>query len=244
MSNTKSVVIYSGGMDSTVILHHAIKNFEEVYCLTYNYNQRHKLEIDKAINYTADLGVGEGQKIQQHIIVDLTFYAKLATASALTNPNINVPKMAEVIGEAQTLAYVPNRNTVMLSIAAGYAESIGAETILYGAAMADDTSGFWDCTNRYLELYNSVLALNRKNTIQVQAPLIKMSKKEIIQYGVELGINFSKTLTCYNGKEVGCSQCPACAARLRGFIDAKLIDPVKYAIDIDWTKFGCQPIMS
>jgi 7-cyano-7-deazaguanine synthase len=240
---SKCVVIFSGGADSTVILHHAIKNFNEVYCLTYNYNQRHKLEIEKAINYTTDLGVGDDQKIKQHIIVDLTFYAKLATASALTNLNIEVPKMSEVIGQAQTLAYVPNRNTVMLSIAAGYAESIGAETILYGAALADDTSGFWDCTGQYLDLFNSVLALNRKNTIQVQAPLIKKSKKEIIQYGIDLSADFSKTLTCYNGGEIACGRCPACAARIRGFIDAGYIDPVKYAIDIDWNKYGCKPII-
>ena len=240
---SKCVVIYSGGADSTVILHHAVKSYDAVYCLTYNYNQRHKLEIDKALNYTSDLGVGEGQLVQQHTVVDLGFYASLANASALTNPDIEVPKMKDVIGQAQTLAYVPNRNTVILSIAAGYAESIGAETILYGAALADDTSGFWDCTKNYLELFNSVLALNRKNTIQVQAPLISMSKKEIIQYGVELGVDFSKTLTCYNGGEVACGTCPACTARIKGFIDAKLIDPVPYAIKIDWQKYGCQPIM-
>ncbi len=151
--------------------------------------------------------------------------------------------MSEVIGQAQTLAYVPNRNTVMLSIAAGYAESIGAEIILYGAALADDTSGFWDCTGQYLELFNTVLGLNRKNTIQVQAPLIKKSKKEIIQYGIELGADFSKTLTCYNGGEIACGRCPACAARIRGFVDAGYQDPVPYAIDIDWNKYGCQPII-
>jgi len=239
----KCVVIFSGGADSTVILHHAIQNFDKVYCLTYDYAQRHKLEIEKAINYTANLGVGEDQKIEQHTVVDLTFYAKLATESALTNPDIEVPKMYEVIGQAQTLAYVPNRNTVMLSIAAGYAESIGADTILYGAALADDTSGFWDCTGQYLDLFNSVLALNRKNTIQVQAPLIKKSKKEIIQYGVQLGTDFSKTLTCYNGGEIACGHCPACAARIKGFIDARLIDPIKYAVDIDWQKYGCKSIM-
>jgi 7-cyano-7-deazaguanine synthase len=241
---SKCVVIFSGGADSTVILHHAIKEFDEVYCLTYNYNQRHKLEIEKAINYTTDLGVGEDQKIRQHTVVDLGFYAKLATASALTNPDIEVPKMSEVIGQAQTLAYVPNRNTVMLSIAAGYAESIGAETILYGAALADDTSGFWDCTGQYLDLFNSVLGLNRKNTIQVQAPLIRKSKKEIIQYGIELGTDFSKTLTCYNGGEVACGRCPSCSARLRGFVDAGYQDSVPYAIDIDWNKYGCKPIIS
>jgi 7-cyano-7-deazaguanine synthase len=239
---SKCVVIFSGGADSTVILHHAIKNFEEVYCLTYNYNQRHKLEIEKAINYTADLGVGEGQKIQQHTIVDLTFYAKLADSSALTNPDIDVPATKNIIGDAQNTSYVPNRNTVMLSIAAGYAEAKKAETVLYGAALADDTSGFWDCTSQYLDLYNSILSLNRKNTIQVEAPLIKMSKKEIIQYGIKLGADFSKTLTCYNGQEVGCSQCPSCSARLRGFIDAQLIDPIPYEINIPWDKFNCKPI--
>jgi 7-cyano-7-deazaguanine synthase len=240
---SKCVVIFSGGADSTVILHHALKEFQEVYCLTYNYNQRHKLEIEKAINYTTDLGVGDNQQIKQHTIVDLTFYAKLATVSALTNPDIEVPKMKDVIGQAQTLAYVPNRNTVMLSIAAGYAESIGAESILYGAALADDTSGFWDCTGQYLNLFNSVLALNRKNTIQVQAPLIKKTKKEIIQYGIQLGVDFSKTLTCYNGGEVACGQCSACTARIKGFIDAEIIDPIKYAIDIDWNKYGCESII-
>lgn len=240
---SKCVVIYSGGADSTVILHHAIKNFDEVYCLTYNYNQRHKLEIEKAINYTSDLGVGEGQKIAQHIVVDLTFYAKLATASALTNSSINVPKMKDVIGEAQTAAYVPNRNMVMLSIAAGYAESIKADIVLYGAALADDTGGYWDCTGEFLNLYNTILALNRKNKITIQAPLIKMSKGEIVKYGLELGTDFSKTLTCYNGGEVACGECPSCAARIKGFIDLKLIDPVPYAVEIDWQKYGCKPIM-
>lgn len=241
---SKCVVIYSGGMDSTVILHHAIKNYDEVYCLTYNYNQRHKLEIDKALDYTTELGVGEDQKIRQHTVVDLGFYAKLATASALTNSSINVPKMKEVIGEAQTLAYVPNRNMVMLSIAAGYAESIGSETILYGAALADDTGGYWDCTTEFLNLYNTILALNRKNKIIVQAPLIKMSKSEIIKYGLELGVDFAKTLTCYNGYEQGCGECPACAARIKGFIGLHLIDPVPYSKDIPWQAYNCKPIMS
>lgn len=241
---SKCVVIFSGGADSTVILHHAIKNFEEVYCLTYNYNQRHKLEIEKAINYTADLGVGEGQKIVQHIVVDLSFYAKLADSSALTNPDIDVPKMKDVIGEAQNKSHVPNRNMTMLSIAAAYAEAKGCETVLYGAALVDDTSGHWDGTKEFLERINSCLALNRLHKIQIEAPLIKLSKEEIFRYGLTLDADFSKTLTCYNGQEIACGTCPACSSRIQGWIKAKLIDPVKYAIDIDWNKYGCYPIMS
>jgi 7-cyano-7-deazaguanine synthase len=242
MSNC--VVIFSGGADSTVILYHAIQNFDKVYCLTYNYNQRHKLEIEKAINYTTDLGVGEGQKIEQHTIVDLTFYAQLADSSALTNPNIDVPKMKDVIGEAQNKSHVPNRNMTMLSIAAAYAESRGCDTVLYGAALVDDTSGHWDGTREFLERINSCLALNRLHKIQIEAPLIKMSKEEIFRHGLVLGVDFSKTLTCYNGQEIACGTCPACSSRIQGWIKARLIDPVKYAIDIDWNKYGCYPIMS
>jgi 7-cyano-7-deazaguanine synthase len=241
---SKCVVIFSGGADSTVILHHAIKNFDEVYCLTYNYNQRHKLEIEKAINYTADLGVGEGQKIQQHTIVDLTFYAKLADSSALTNPDIDVPKMRDVIGEAQNKSHVPNRNMTMLSIAAAYAESRKCDTVLYGAALVDDTSGHWDGTSEFLKRINDCLALNRLHKIQVEAPLIKLSKEEIFKYGIELGADFSKTLTCYNGDQIACGTCPACSSRIAGWVKAKLIDPIQYAIDINWIKYGCQPIIS
>lgn len=241
---SKCVVIFSGGADSTVILHHAIKNFDKVYCLTYNYNQRHKLEIEKAINYTSDLGVGEGQKIEQHIVVDLSFYAKLADSSALTNPDIDVPKMKDVIGEAQNKSHVPNRNMTMLSIAAAYAEAKNCDTVLYGAALVDDTSGHWDGTREFLERINSCLALNRLHKIQIEAPLIKMSKEEIFRHGLILGVDFSKTLTCYNGQEIACGTCPACSSRIQGWIKARLIDPVKYAIDIDWNKYGCYPIMS
>lgn len=241
---SKSVVIYSGGMDSTVILHHCLNKYDEVYCLTYDYNQRHKEEIEKALNYTTDLGVGEGQKIQQHTVVDLGFYANLASASALTNSAINVPKMKDVIGEAQTTAYVPNRNMVMLSIAVGYAESIGSHDVYYGAALADDTGGYWDCTLEFLNLFNTTLALNRKNKIRVSAPLMPKSKAEIIKWGLEMGVDFSKTLTCYNGGERACGECPSCAARIKGFIDNKLIDPVPYARDIPWQAYQCQPIMS
>lgn len=240
---SKCVVIYSGGADSTVILHHAIKTFDEVYCLTYNYNQRHKLEIDRAFEYTANLGVGKDQKIVQHTLADLSSYSRLATASALTNDAINVPKMRDVIGEAQTAAYVPNRNMVMLSIAAGFAESIEANTILYGAALADDTGGYWDCTSEFLNLYNTTLGLNRKNKITVQAPLIKMAKAEIVKYGLELGVDFSKTLTCYNGGLKACGECPSCAARIRGFIDLQLIDPIEYIKEIPWQAYNCKPII-
>jgi len=236
----KAVVVYSGGLDSTVVLYHCLKHHEEVYCLTYNYNQRHKDEINKAIDITSDIGVGEGQRITKHTIVDLGFYSELASASALTNMSIDVPKMKEVIGHPQNAAYVPNRNMVMLSIAVGYAESVDAQGVYYGAALADDTSGFWDACSSFLKVYNNILALNRLNTIKVHAPLIEMSKKDIVMYGVELGADLSKTLTCYSGEEIACGVCPSCSARIRGFLDTKKYkDPIPYAVNIPWEQHGC-----
>jgi len=235
--NKKALVVFSGGLDSTVVLYHCLKHCDEVYCLTYDYNQRHREEIKKAANIIASLN---SEKIIKHTTVNLGFYGELASASALTNTSIDVPKMKEVIGHPQNAAYVPNRNMVMLSIAVGYAESVGALEVYYGAALADDTSGFWDACSSFLKLYNNTLALNRLNTIQVIAPLIEMSKKDIINYGVELGTDLSKTLTCYSGEESACGQCPSCSARIRGFLETKKYkDPIPYAIDIPWEKYGC-----
>ena len=242
--NKKAVVVFSGGLDSTVVLYHCLKQHDEIYCLTYNYNQRHREEIKKAVNIAESIGVCENQRIVKHVIADLGFYSDLASASALTNKSIDVPKMKEVIGHPQNAAYVPNRNMVMLSIAVGYAESVGALEVYYGAALADDTSGFWDACSSFLKIYNNTLALNRLNTIKVVAPLIEMSKKEIIEYGIELGADLSKTLTCYSGEELACGQCPSCAARIRGFIEAGYEDVIPYSVNIDWQKYNCKPIIS
>lgn len=240
MPNSKCVVIFSGGLDSTVILQYCIKQYSEVYCITYNYNQRHKIEIDRALDYTSDIGVGEGQIIKQHFVVDLGFYSELANSSALTNLDIEVPKMKDVVGEAQNTAHVPNRNSVMLNIAAGLAESINAREIFYGAAKVDNISGHWDGTKEFLEKINDTLALNRQTQIRVKAPLMELEKFQIITWGLNLGVDFSKTYTCYNGKELACGTCPACSSRIQGFIDAKLIDPVKYSVQIPWSTFGIE----
>lgn len=236
MQNKHAVVIYSGGADSTVILHHCLKKHDVVSALTFDYNQRHRAEIDRAVVYAKDKNIA-------HIVVDLSFYGKLASSSSLTNDTIDVPKMKDVIGDPQNTAYCPNRNMVMLSIAAAYAESIGATDVFYGATAVDDLSGYFDCTKIFLESLNNVLALNRRNTITIHAPLIEMSKKDIIKYGIELGVDFSKTLTCYNGNDIACGTCPSCSARLKGFIDAGHIDPVQYNLTIDWQKYNCKPII-
>ena len=226
---SKAVVVFSSGMDSTVLLELCLKNHDDVFVLTFDYNQRHKKEIQKAIEYVA-----LHPKIKEHKVIDLSFFRSLAPTSALTSDSIDVPKMKDVIGEAQTTAYVANRNMMFLSIACSYAEAVGASEVYYGAVAVDNLSGFWDATGEFVDGINSLLSLNRMNRIQVQAPLLFKSKKEIIEMGVELRVQFDKTWTCYEGKEISCGVCPSCAARIAGFKKAKRVDPLPYATTINW----------
>lgn len=240
--NSSCVVLYSGGMDSTVVLHHALKTHENVYTLAFNYGQRHVIELQKAEDYVLTLNTKLETVRVKHITLDLRSIGGMLTTSALTNTSIDVPKMKDVIGDPQNLAYVPNRNMMFLSIAAAFAESKQASTIYYGAAQADDTSGFWDCCQPFRELINEIFSLNRRNLIQVEAPLIEMSKKDIIEYGKTLDIDFKKTHTCYQGTDISCGTCPSCSARLAGWISSGYIDPLEYNRVIDWEKYNCKQL--
>jgi len=232
---SKAVVVYSGGMDSTVLLHHAFKSDDEVYALTFDYNQRHKKEIEVAMSICHP-------KLKDHKLIDLKFFRDLVPSSALTSDSIDVPKMKDIIGEAQSTAYVPNRNMMMISIACSYAEAIEATNVYYGAVAVDNLSGFWDCTELFVEGVNGLLALNRMNRIQLHAPLLFKTKKDIIEMGIELGVQFEHTWTCYEGKKESCGTCPSCAARIRGFADAGYIDPLPYTREINWLKYNCKPL--
>ena len=234
------VVLYSGGMDSTVVLHHALKNYDLVQAISFDYDQRHRRELTIAREYLVSL---KSNRIT-HQEISLNSIGRVLTSSCLTNKNILVPKMKDVIGDPQTSTYVPNRNMMFLSIAASIAESSKADTVFYGAAKADDTSGYWDCTQEFRSLLNQLLTLNRRNLIQIEAPLIDKDKKQIIEYGLELGVDFYNTHTCYQSfdtyeGEKACGECPSCSARIAGWIQAGRIDPVPYKRHIDWQKYNC-----
>ena len=246
----KAVIILSGGADSSTLLYH-IKNigFEKIYALSFNYNQKHRIELECAEYHCKNIGVLE------HRIVKMQFLDDLVTNSALTNKTIAIPNMKEVCGHPQLTSYFNNRNMIFLSIAASYAESVGATDIFYGAVGVDEHS-YWDCSLLFLQKINELLSLNRLHRITVHAPLVDKSKKEIIQLGLDLGVNFSKTWTCYDPIPVwgekeyfcglepcivsykSCSKCPSCSARIKGFIDAGVKDPLEYNIVIDWAKYG------
>jgi len=225
-------------MDSMVLFAHALREYDVVYPLTFDYGQRHRKEIKIAAEYLREY---TAPGLMHQRIVDMKFYSQLAQ-SALTDLSIDVPKTKDIIGHPQSVTYVPNRNMVMLSIAAGFAESVKAQDVLTAIVALDNLSGYYDCAPEFVGALNNTLALNRLNRIEIKSPLVNMTKAEIIKQGVEWEVDFSQTWTCYKGEEISCGECPSCSGRLAGFIDAKLIDPLPYAKDINWSKFGCKEI--
>ena len=225
----KALIPFSGGLDSTVILHYAVKSgmYDEVCAISFDYGQRHSKELDSALKTVKQLGVS-------HRIINLDFFKDISTISSLTNTDIDIPKTRDVLGDAQPTSYVPFRNQMLLSICCAAAESLGADTIFHGAAQVDTQSGYWDGSTEFIEAINSLTSLNRKHRIKIKAPLIKKSKREIIRWGVELDVDFRNTWTCYEGKDKACGVCPACSSRLQGFIDTGIKDPVEYSCKIPW----------
>ena len=236
--SSKAVVPISGGMDSTVLLHLAASRYDRVIAVNYDYGQKHR---DKEMNCAA-FQVESVDMPMDSLHIKLPFFKDICQVSSLLNNNIAVAKAKDVMGDPQTVNYVPYRNLMLLSISLAVAENYGASTVFHGAAQADSVAGFWDGSEEFLEQINKVSALNRRNKIAVQAPLIDKSKEEIIKLGIKLGVNFSQTWTCYEGEEQACGECTACSLRIKGFIDAGYIDPVLYKITIPWKKYNCKAI--
>jgi 7-cyano-7-deazaguanine synthase len=231
----RCVIPISGGLDSTIILHHAKKNlkFDEIYCVSFNYGQRHLRELECAEYQCKETSV------EAHKVLDISFVKDIVTTSSLTNMNIDVAKTKDVLGDPQTVNYVPFRNMMMLSICCAYAESVEADTVFHGAALVDSQAGYWDGSNEFLDSINNVVSLNRRDRITVEAPLIKLSKKEIIELGIQLQVDFKNTHTCYSGNKIADASNPASSSRIKGFIDAGFIDPVKYKQKIPWKDYNC-----
>lgn len=234
----KCIIPVSGGIDSSTILYYTKntrRDFDEIYTVTFDYGQRHRKEIEYAKVVTENIST-------HHTVLDVTFLRDIITTSSLTNDNIDVAKTADVLGDPQTVNYVPNRNMILLSICTGYAESVGASVVYHGAAQVDSEAGYWDGTQEFISCMNLVNSLNRRDRVTIEAPLLQMSKQQIIKLGVDNGLDYSNTWTCYEDGEKACGRCTACSSRIKGFIDNKLIDPVQYAIDIPWDKYDCKEI--
>lgn len=239
------IVPISGGMDSTVLLHWACTKFDVVHAISFDYAQRHRRELAYAQDQ-ALICASKGQAKVTHKTIDISFIRDIAPTSSLTNDTIATPDVRVIRGEAQPKSYVPNRNMMMLSIATAYAEAQGAATVWHGAAQADSLAGYFDGDTTFVDAMNAVNALNREHRVVIEAPLINMSKADIVRKGVELGVDFAKTYTCYAGGELADANSASSSLRLQGFLESGYIDPLKYIqqdqLDQVYAQRGCRPI--
>jgi 7-cyano-7-deazaguanine synthase len=214
----KAVILLSGGVDSATLLAYVKQRLEVEYivALSFVYGQKHSKELDCA-KWQA-----EAAHVADHRTLDISFYGDLTRGgSALTDGDIEVPDLKDVKPDdrMQPLTYVPNRNMVFLSLAAAFAEAQGITDVFYGA-QAQDEYGYWDCSQDFVKRMNDVLSLNRKGKVKVRAPLAGMSKTEVVKIGLELGVDYDHTWTCYRGGAEPCGTCPSCVERIRAFTDA------------------------
>jgi 7-cyano-7-deazaguanine synthase len=221
----KAVVLLSGGLDSTTLLHHVVRQrgAGEVYALSFLYGQKHQRELEAATWQARVVGV------KAHDIVDMGFFESLTTgASALTDRAIEVPRLQDMTEASlsQPLTYVPNRNIILLSLAAAYAEAKGVQDVYYGA-QSQDRYGYWDCTQEFLDRMNAVLSLNRRKGVRIHAPFVAMSKAQELALGLEMGVDYAHTWTCYRGDTFPCGECPACVERRAAFASAGVPDPLE-----------------
>ena len=230
----KLVLTLSGGMDSSVLLYMAQdRGFEEIHTVTFDYGQRHKRELDcvnKQIrNFNTQFSGWFNLKVTNKVL-DVNYIRDIAPTSSLTNTDIDNPDISKIAGDAQPVSYVPFRNLMFLSICSAYAESVGADTVWYGAAQVDSLAGYWDGSEEFVDTLNNVTDLNRENRIKVEAPLLDMSKEEIIKEGIRLGVKFGDTWTCYSDREdkLADATTPSSSMRVKGFVSAGYRDPIAY----------------
>ena len=227
-AGTKAVLLLSGGLDSATLLAWATRAGYAVHALSFRYGQRHLLEIDRARALAAHW------QAVQHVICD--FDLRQFGGSALTSDTA-VPKDRDeqAIAAGIPITYVPARNTIFLSFALAWAEVLGAQDVLIGVN-ALDYSGYPDCRPEYVAAFEAMANLATRTGVEgttrlkIQAPLMRMTKREIVQLGTALGVDYALTTSCYDPAPDGaaCGHCDACTLRLRGFEQAGIVDPARY----------------
>jgi 7-cyano-7-deazaguanine synthase len=220
MENT--LVIVSGGMDSVTLFHYLVKRKNKrAAVLTFKYGQKHSKEVEAAKYQVKQL------HCSHHKIWDLSFLIPAFEKSALISANIDIPEIDTITDITQPITYVPNRNMIFFAIAAAYAETLGITEIYFGA-QSHDLYGYWDTTPQFIERVNNLFSLNKNNLIQVYAPFVHLTKSDILSLGIELGVDYSNTWSCYHGNLKACGKCPTCAERLSAFREIGISDPLDY----------------
>ena len=223
----KVLVVLSGGLDSSVATMMCVDKYgkDNVQTVTFDYNQKQKLEIEKASDLCKELEV-------KHTILDLSVLGTIAQpmSANISGTEVEMPNIKEVLGDPQPVTYVPFRNMILLSIAMSHAEVQGCNKVITGLQVHDEY-GYWDTTQKFVDTMNVVASQNRTHSVEIEAPFSQMSKaEEIGQFDL-----LRHTLTCYNPQGVlSCGKCPSCAERIMNFMKVGRKDPIPYDIDIDW----------
>ncbi len=222
----KAVVLFSGGLDSTTVLAYAKSMGFECYPLSFNYGQRHRVELMAAKKIARSMGISEHKVIE--------FPPHLFGPSALTRTDIDVPTFEDSKSSEIPVTYVPARNTIFLSFALGYAESLGAHDIFLGVSDID-YSGYPDCRPEFIEAFERLANLATKDGVsglsfKIHAPLIHLTKAETIRLGLQHGVDYGMTISCYSADQDGkaCGECDSCTYRKKGFVEAGVKDPTLY----------------
>ena len=223
----KAVLLVSGGLDSATVLAMANAQGYECYALSFDYGQKHSAELNAAKKITQTLGAAEHQTLH----LDLNVFG----GSALTDNSIEVPAAQKGGSEGIPVTYVPARNTIFLSMALAWAEVLQSDDIFIGVN-AVDYSGYPDCRPEFIRAYETMANLATKvgvegHHLKLHTPLIDMTKAQIIKAGIELGVDYSQTVSCYSADEQGraCGVCDSCQLRRKGFEDAGEADPTVYS---------------
>ena len=222
----KAVVLLSGGLDSATVLALALSEGYACHALSVDYGQRHRVELEAAVRVARALGAAEHKTVR----IDLTAFG----GSALTDANIAVPTRG-VQKDGIPVTYVPARNTIMLSLALAWAEVLGAQDLFFGAN-AVDYSGYPDCRPEYMQAFERMANLATKAAVEghrltLHTPIIALSKAQIIEQGIKLGVDYRLTVSCYQADAQGraCGMCDSCRLRRAGFEAAGVADPTRYS---------------
>jgi len=224
----KAVVLLSGGIDSATTLAIAQNSGFDIYALSFRYGQRHAVEMEAAVR------IAQKSNVVKHLILEIDL-RKIGGSALTADIDVAKNRKAKEMTKDIPVTYVPARNTIFLSYALAWAEVVGANDIFIGVNVLD-YSGYPDCRPEYIEAYEKMANLatkagvEGKQKLKIHTPLIQMSKSQIIQKGMELGVDYRLTHSCYDPSAFGeaCGECDSCILRLKGFRDAGIKDPVKY----------------
>ena len=230
----KVISILSGGMDSSIMTILLVKYYgaDSVYPISFDYNQKQVVEVTRAADLTLELGT------QPLKVFDLSVLGEIAKpmCANISDSDIEMPTIKDVLGDPQPVTYVPFRNMMLLTLALSYAETMDISEVFTGLQVHDEY-GYWDTTLAFVDSMNAVAKQNRTHYVTVEAPFLHLSKIEELKICKEMdAVNLLEhTLTCYNPR-VGksCGECPSCSERINAFMKLDMVDPIEYQIDIPW----------